>query len=68
MCLCFPKVNPDERSLDSPIDRSSINTPQISKRRQLSHSREGMMDAANQLKEQRQKCEDEFDAFGKCCE
>lgn len=72
-------MNADERSLDSPFDRSSTNTPQISKRRRLSQSSsvtatssseahivaEGMKDAVNQLKEQRQKREDEFDAFGK---
>lgn len=81
MCLFFfPKVNVDEVSFDS-FDRSSTSTPtpQISKRRRLSQSSsvtgtstsaafivaEGMKDAVEQLKQQRQKREDEFDAFGK---
>lgn len=75
----FPKLYVDESSLDSTIDRSMTSTPEKSKRGRLSQPSsitatsssaahivaEGMKDAVNQLKEQRQKREDEFDAFGK---
>lgn len=80
MYSAFPKaLVDDETSVDSQLNPNSPFTPQIMKRRRLSQSSsviansssaahivaEGMKDAVNQLKEQRQKREDEFDTFGK---
>lgn len=77
-CHYFPKVNADEISLDSVIDQSKTNTSQTSKRRRMSESSsvtvtssaahiiaDGMKDAVNPLKEQREEREDVFDTFGK---
>lgn len=77
MCLSFPMMKVDKRSLDSPIDRTSTRTPQVSRSRRLPSSEtvittpaayivaKGMREAVYQKKERRQKRDDDFDAFGK---